>query len=63
MNLLEATASGGTSIWVPVVVLGWFLLMTFIGWQVSRRYGPVGNPPPTVDPSHSESNPSEFDNY
>ncbi len=49
--------------WIPVIVLGWFLLMTLIGWQVSRRYGPVGNPPPTVDTSHSDNNPSEFDTH
>ncbi len=48
------------SIWVPVLILGWFLLMTLVGWQVSRRYAAENESPP-AGVSHSEDNPSEFD--
>ncbi len=63
VSLLEEAGSGTGSIWVPILVLGWFLIMTIIGWQVSRRNPAVGNGPQEADTSHSESNPSEFDNH
>ena len=63
MNLLEETGSSYGSIWIPVIVLGWFVLMTIVGWQVSRRSAEVGNSELVAEPSHSESNPSEFDNH
>jgi purine-cytosine permease-like protein len=63
VNILgEAGASSG-SIWIPILVLGWFVIMTVVGWQVSRRNMALGDRPPDVDQSHSESNPSEFDNH
>ncbi len=60
---LQEAASSGGSIWFPVLVLGWFVVMTIVGWQVSRRNGTAANNPPAGDPSHSESNPSEFDTH
>jgi hypothetical protein len=62
VNLLEEAGMGIASVWIPVIVVGWFLLMTLVGWQVSRREA-VGNSPRAVDTAHSEDNPSEFDNH
>ena len=62
MHLLEETGASSGSIWVPILVLGWFLLMTIVGWQVSRRQ-PAGTEPPAADTTHSDSNPSEFDTH
>lgn len=62
MNLLEETGASAGSIWVPILVLGWFLLMTIVGWQASRRQ-PAGSEPPAADTTHSDSNPSEFDHH
>jgi hypothetical protein len=64
VNLVEEEGSGTGSAWLLVVVLGWFLLMTIVGWQVSRRNPLVGNGPEGTDVSHAESNPpSEFDHH
>ena len=63
VNLLEEAGSGAGSVWVPILVLGWFLLMTLVGWQVSRRNAPAGNGPQIPDTAHSDSNPSEFDTH
>ena len=63
INLLEETGAGSGSIWVPILVLGWFLLMTIVGWQVSRGNPPAGNGSQIPDPAHSDSNPSEFDTH
>jgi hypothetical protein len=63
MQLLEEAGSSSGSIWLPILVLGWFLIMTLVGWQVSRRNAAGGNPPPNAHPSLPESNPSEFDNH
>jgi hypothetical protein len=63
INLLEEAGSSSGSIWIPIVVLGWFLLMTIVGWQVSRRDGTTEKNLPAVDTSHSESNPSELDHH
>ena len=63
VNFLEEAGSGTTSVWIPVLVLGWFLAMTIVGWQVSRRNAAVGNSPQDTDASHPENNPSEFDNH
>jgi hypothetical protein len=57
MNLLEEAGSSSGSIWIPILVLGWFLVMTIVGWQVSRRNAPA------AEPSHSGGNPSEFDHH
>lgn len=61
VNLLEEAGTGAGYVWIPVIVLGWFLLMTIVGWQVSRRN--AGNGPQAADTSRSESNPSEFDSH
>jgi hypothetical protein len=37
INFLEEAAAGSTSVWIPFIGLGWFLLMTLVGWQVSRH--------------------------
>jgi len=64
VNLLEEAGSDTISIWIPIVVLGWFLLMTIVGWQVSHRNPAVGNGSQEADASHSESSPpSEIDNH
>lgn len=63
IHLLEESGSSSGSIWIPIVVLGWFLLMTIVGWQVSRRDGTKEKNLPAAEPSHSESNPSEFDHH
>jgi hypothetical protein len=57
INFLEAAAAGGMSVWIPVIGLGWFLLMTLVGWQVSRH---TVSQPPAAAPFGN--NPSEFDN-
>jgi hypothetical protein len=62
LTLLEEAGSGPVSFWIPVIVLGWFLLMTLVGWQVSRRNA-AGNDLQAADSSHAESNPSEFDTH
>jgi hypothetical protein len=62
MNLLEEAGTSAGSIWVPILVLGWFLLMTIVGWQVSKRQ-PAETEPQVVDTSHSGNNPSEFDTH
>jgi hypothetical protein len=61
--LLEEAAAGPGSIWVRVLVLGWFLLMTLVGWQVSRGNAPSGNGSQTPEAVHSDDNPSEFDTH
>ena len=61
--VIEEAAGGSGSIWVQVLVLGWFLLMTFVGWQVSRRNAHAGSGPELADPSHTDNNPSEFDTH
>lgn len=63
VNLLEEAAGGSGSIWIPVLVLGWFLLMTIVGWRVSRRTAPAGNGSQLADTAHSDNNPSEFDTH
>lgn len=60
VGLLEQAATGHASIWVPVIVLGWFLLMTLVGWQVSRHTAAADLSPVDTSP---ESNPSEFDTH
>ena len=60
VNLLEEAGGGGTSIWVPVVILGWFLVMTMVGSLVSRRYPAVTDHP---QDTHTGDNPSEFDRH
>jgi hypothetical protein len=62
MTLLEETGAGPGSIWVPILVLGWFLLMTLVGWQASKRQN-AGTESPAADTTHSGSNPSEFDHH
>jgi len=63
MNLLDETGADSGSIWVPILVLGWFLLMTIVGWQVSRGNAPGGSAPQVPDTAHSDNNPSEFDTH
>lgn len=63
VNLLEEAGSSAGSVWIPVIVLGWFLLMTIVGWQVSHRTATGGNEPQAADTSHPKSNPSEFDQH
>ena len=60
---LEQAADGSGSIWIPILVLGWLLLMTLVGWQVSRGNAPAGSAPQVPDPAHSDNNPSEFDTH
>jgi hypothetical protein len=62
LNLLEEAGSSSGTIWVPILVLGWFLVMTLVGWQVSRRKVVEIEPQP-AGASHSEDNPSEFDSH
>lgn len=57
VNLLEEAGSGSGSVWIPVVTLGWFLLMTIVGWQISRRNATgdvsrleAASPPEHIDP-------------
>lgn len=57
---LEEAAGGSGSVWIPILVLGWFLLMTTVGWRVSRRTALAGNGPQLADTAHSDNNPSEF---
>jgi TRAP-type C4-dicarboxylate transport system permease small subunit len=57
INLLEEAGTSAGSIWIPILVLGWFLVMTIVGWQVSRRNAPAAGPSP------SGSNPSELDHH
>lgn len=52
LHLVEEAGGEAVSIWIPIVILGWFLLMTLVGWQVSRR---------NAADSHPDPNPSEFD--
>lgn len=59
--VLEEASAGQGSIWVPVIVLGWFLVMTVVGWQVSRRGATAANPEPEAHAAHFEDSPSEFD--
>ena len=61
--LLEETGSTSGSIWVPVIVLGWFVIMTLVGWQVSRRNPQVEIQSQDTEHSHAGDNPSEFDNH
>ena len=61
VKLLEEAGTGAGSIWIPVIVLGWFLLMTVVGWQVSRQNTAVGEAPQDAHAAHSEENPSEID--
>ena len=63
VKLLEEAGTGAGSIWIPVIVLGWFLLMTVVGWQVSRPNTAVGEAPQDTHAAHSEENPSEFDTH
>ena len=62
VNLLEEAGGEGTSVWVPVLVLGWFLVMTVVGSLVSRRNA-AGNHLPDTQAGHSGDNPSEFDTH
>jgi hypothetical protein len=62
MHLLEEAGSSTGSPWVPILVLGWFLVMTIVGWQVSRRNA-AGNDLPAARTTHSENHPSEFDRH
>ncbi len=63
VNFLEEAAGGSGSIWIPILVLGWFLLMTIVGWRVSRQTAPAGNGPQLADTARSDNNPSEFDTH
>ncbi len=63
LRLLEETGSGSGSIWVPLLVLGWFVIMTLVGWQVSHRSPTVTESPQDTHDSHSENPPSEFDDH
>ena len=62
VNFLQETGTGAGSIWIPVVILGWFLAMTLVGWQVSRHDRTVAVPPQDIHASDSDLPPSEFDN-
>lgn len=61
--LLEEASGKGTSIWIPVLILGWFLVMTIVGWQVSRRNVAAGAGSQDVHAAHPGDNPSEFDTH
>jgi len=63
LNLLEESGTGTGSIWIPVVILGWFLVMTFVGWLVSRRNTTAAIPPQNINASDPDLPPSEFDNH
>jgi len=60
VSILEEVAVGSGSIWIPILVLGWFLLMTIVGWQVSRN-APAGNGSQIPDTADPDNNPSEYD--
>ena len=61
VNLLEEAGGEATSIWVPVVILSWFVVMTVVGSLVSRR-NPAGENTSQAT-GHSGENPSEFDTH
>ena len=63
VNLLEEAGTGAGSIWIPVVVLGWFLVMTLVGWQVSHRNAAGPASPQDAPISDSDHPPSEFDHH
>jgi hypothetical protein len=54
-QLLEGAGASGGSFSVPVLILGWFVVMTLVGWQVSRQSG-------TARSKDSQNPPSQFDN-
>lgn len=57
MNLLEEAGAGSGSIWIPIIGLGWFLIMTLVGWSVSRR----ANAAP--GPQEEHNSPAEHDHH
>ena len=64
VNLLEETAGSAGSTWIPVIVLGWFVLMTIVGWRVSRRNAAGTDAPLDAHAAPSEdSRPTEQEHH